>query len=247
MSQKTARKRPRREIEDENSIMKVLKEKSEKVSFHMKPSYNLKPKHQEFLRLIQDSRTNMIFVNGPAGTAKTYVGAYGAMLQMKDEKFDGLIYIRSIIESASESIGALPGEVGDKFQPYSMPLIEKLNEIVDHGSIAPLFDNGTIRAIPVNFVRGLTFNKSVVIIDEAQNLTKKELTTILTRFGNKSLYIVCGDTFQNDIKETGFEKVFAAFDTDASRRKGIHCLTFTKHEIVRSEILKFIVEVLETT
>lgn len=126
-----------------------------------------------------------------------------------------------------------------------MPLIEKLNEIIDHGSIAPLFEQEIIKAIPVNFVRGLTFNRSVVIIDEAQNLTRKELTTILTRFGQKSLYIVCGDTFQNDIKDTGFEKVFHAFDTAKAANRGIHSLTFTKNEIVRSEILKFIVEVLE--
>ena len=187
----------------------------------------------------------MVFVNGPAGTAKTYVAVYGALELLKMNKVDEIIYIRSIIESASKSMGALPGELDDKFQPYTMPLIDKLTEILPAQEVQPLFDSQMIRTVPVNFTRGLTFNKACVIIDEAQNLTKKELITIMTRFGNKSTYIVIGDTFQSDIRDAAFEDIMEKFDTSKSRSHKIYCCNFDKTDIVRSAILKYIVGVLE--
>lgn len=186
----------------------------------------------------------MVFVNGPAGSAKSYISVYGALELLKQEKIDEIIYIRSIVESASRSIGALPGEIDEKFQPYTMPLVDKLREIVPIEQINNLFVNGLIRTVPVNFTRGLTFHKACVIIDEAQNLTHRELVTILTRFGNKSIYIICGDSYQSDIKDTGFKEIHDAFNTPKSLSHNIHCIEFTRDEIVRSTILKHIVDVI---
>jgi len=246
MAKKSApRKRVRREIVDETSIERAMELNYKRPKITMRGLLNINAKHQEMLRYIQDEKTNMVFVNGPAGTAKTYVGVYGALELLKTEKVDEIIYIRSIIESASKSMGALPGELDDKFQPYTMPLIDKLSEILPSQEIQPLFEAQMIRTVPVNFTRGLTFNRACVIIDEAQNLTKKELVTILTRFGNKSTYIVCGDTFQNDIKDTGFGDIMTKFDTPKSKTHKIFCCNFDKTDIVRSAILKYIVSVLE--
>lgn len=235
-----------REIEDDETIDSILEDHYKKTSFSLKKPLKLNPKHQEFLNLIQNEKTNMIFVNGPAGSAKTYVGVYGALELLKQEKIDEIVYIRSIIESASRSIGALPGEIDEKFQPYTMPLVDKLREIIPAGQIPPLFTNHMIRTVPVNFTRGLTFHRACVIIDEAQNLTKKELITILTRFGTRSIYIVCGDAYQNDIKDSGFKEIMNAFNTDKSLAHNIHCIEFTRDEIVRSAILKHIVDVIGT-
>ena len=103
-----------------------------------------------------------------------------------------------------------------------------------------LRSKGLIEAIPVNFVRGLTFNNTCVIVDEAQNLTKGELTTILTRFGRNSQYIVCGDTGQSDVRQSGFNDVFKRFNDDDCENKGIYAHKFGVEEIVRSKILRFI-------
>lgn len=233
-----------RKIEDDETIDEILENHYKKPSFSIKKPFRLNPKHQELLQLIQDEKTNMVFVNGPAGTAKTYVAVYGALELLKQEKVEEIVYIRSIIESASRSIGALPGEIDDKFQPYTMPLVDKLREIVHISQVSSLFENGFIRTVPVNFTRGLTFNKACVIIDEAQNLTRKELVTILTRFGNKSTYIVCGDARQNDIKDTGFKDIMNAFNIPKSQSHNIYCLEFGRDEIVRSAILKHIVDVI---
>lgn len=194
--------------------------------------------------IILNDKTNMTFINGVAGTAKTYVAVYAAMEMLQSGKVDQIIYIRSVVESSSRSIGSLPGELSDKFLLYTMPLVDKLREIVDVPTQNALLEQEYIKTIPVNFVRGLTFNNSVVIIDESQNMNKSELTTILTRFGRNSHYIVCGDGKQCDIKDSGFVKVFELFNTDFSRKNNIHCVEFGLQDVVRSPILKHIAQIL---
>jgi phosphate starvation-inducible PhoH-like protein len=188
-----------------------------------------------------------VFVDGPAGSAKSYIAVLAGLELIKDQKTRGITYIRSVIESASRSIGALPGEVDDKFLPYAMPLIEKVKEITSDSTCETLKSSGIIQAIPVNFVRGLTFNDTVVVVDEIQNLTMEEVTTILTRFGKNTKYVLCGDSRQADIgKSTCISKIYNAFDTQESIDNNIFCYRFGESEIVRSKILKFIVKVLDT-
>ncbi len=149
----------------------------------------------------------MSFVDGLAGTAKTYIAVYAALEKLKEGLFDKIVYIRSVVESADKSLGSLPGEIDDKFSPYAMPLIEKGTEIAGPGTCSMLRNKGLIEAIPVNFVRGLTFNNTCVIVDEAQNLTKGELTTILTRFGRNSQYVGCGHKGHTAVRQTGCGEV----------------------------------------
>ena len=180
-------------------IPEFVSAKNMDVNFDIKSKYKLTPTHKSFVELCYSNKTNIAFVDGPAGTAKTYCAAYLALNMLKGHKVDEVVYIRSIIESASKSMGALPGEVDDKFLPWTLPLQEKLNELVSPGDAAHLFAKGIVKALPVNYVRGLTFKDSAVIVDEAQNLTKSELITILTRYGEDCKMIVIGDTLQSDI------------------------------------------------
>ncbi len=102
--------------------------------------------------------------------------------------------------------------------------------------------------MPVNFLRGASINAKFMIADEAQNFDVKELTTILTRLGKFSKLIVAGDPSQTDLSvngKSGFLKMFDLFNDEESRKNGIHCFSFTKDDIVRSGILRFIVERLE--
>jgi phosphate starvation-inducible protein PhoH and related proteins len=211
------------------------------LDFNIRKPFHFRPKHAEFYNIISDRTTNMALVDGPAGTAKTYIAVYAALEMLRvQEDIEKIVYIRSIVESADRSLGSLPGEIDDKFSPYMMPLIEKVTEICGPGTCTMLKSKGLIDAIPVNFVRGLTFNKTCVIVDEAQNLTKGELTTIMTRFGRKSKYIICGDCNQSDIRQSGFKDVFDKFSGNDSETQGIYTIKFGLNEIVRSKILRFI-------
>lgn len=243
----TAKRAPRKrkELDISQEIAESYKKNFNCSNITIKKQFPLNDNHSNFYYLTQNQNTNMVFVDGVAGTMKTYLAVYSALELLKDRHVDQIIYIRTVVESSSRSIGALPGELEDKFGPYSMPLVDKLNEITDIPTSKSLMEQGYIKAIPVNFVRGLTFNNSVVILDETQNMTKSEITTILTRFGRHSKYIVCGDTNQSDIKDSGFKAVFDAFNTEFSRKNNIHCVKFDTFDIVRSPILKHITQVLK--
>ena len=236
--------RKRKETDISKDISEGIKKTFDCSNLKLNRMLALTDNQQSFYYKSQDPKCNIIFVDGVAGSAKTYVAVYSALELLKDRHVDQIIYIRTVVESSSRSIGALPGELDEKFSPYSMPLIDKLNEIIDYSSSRSLLDNGYIKAIPVNFVRGLTFHNSAVIIDEVQNMNKTELTTVLTRFGKNTKYFVCGDSKQIDIKDSGFEKVYNLFDTDFSVKNNIHCMKFDTSDVVRSPILKHITQVL---
>jgi len=146
-----------------------------KGNFNIKRPFHFNQKHLACYERIKQDDTNMVFIDGPAGSAKTYLAVLAALELIKEKKIENVMYIRSVIESASRSIGALPGEVDDKFSPYAMPLLEKVKEVTSDSTCEMLKTNGIIQAIPVNFVRGLTFNNTFVIVDEIQNLTLVKL------------------------------------------------------------------------
>lgn len=242
---KTARKRSAKKADVTSEFEQEYKKNFDCSNIKLKKQFPLNANHSNFYFLTQNPNVNMVFVDGVAGTMKTYLAVYSALELLRDRHVDQIVYIRTVVESSSRSIGALPGELDDKFGPYAMPLIDKLNEIVDGATTKSLMENNYIKAIPVNFVRGLTFNNSVVILDETQNMTKSEITTILTRFGRNSKYIVCGDANQSDIRDSGFVNVFDAFNTEHSVKNNIYCVEFDVSDIVRSPILKHITQVLK--
>ena len=240
----------KRRVNIVDSLSDITVEKPDKnwdLDFKINEEYKLTPNQVEFLVKALQQDTRMCMVDGPAGTAKTYLAVLAALKMLNRKHIDNIIYIRSIVESASRSMGALPGELEEKFAPWSMPLIDKLEEITTAGAGSNLMNKGYIKCIPVNFTRGLTFKNACVIIDEAQNMTNSELTTILTRFGENSKYLVVGDTYQADIGvKSGFKNILNAFDDKVCIDNGISTFRFDEEDIVRSEILRFIVERLNT-
>jgi len=232
-----------RKDSDIEDIPEIVTRNTMERNFKIDSKFKLTDTHKSFVELCFNSETKIAFVDGPAGTAKTYCAAYAALHMLKSHRVDEVVYIRSIIESASKSMGALPGEVDDKFLPWTLPLQEKLSELISSSTINTLFSTNTVKAIPVNYVRGLTFKDSMVIVDEAQNLTKSELITILTRFGEDSKMLVIGDALQSDINgKSGFEEIYNKFNDRDSEDNGVFCFKFTEDDILRSEMLKFIVK-----
>ena len=211
-----------------------------------KRNFKFTDKQQRFLKIALDPETKIIFVSGPAGSSKTYMGVYALLQLMQNDFTKDLIYIRSIAESADKGLGSLPGDIAEKFDPFLMPLYDKMEEIVYEGDTIYLKNKEKISAVPVNFLRGASWQNKLIFADEAQNFTKKELTTLTTRIGEDTKLIIGGDFMQSDINgKTGFKDFFNIFNDDESKEMGIHTFSFTTRDIVRSEILKFIIRRLD--
>lgn len=216
------------------------------LNFRIDQKFHFNDHHKAFVDKALQDDSHIIFCDGPAGSSKTYCATYVALSMLKEKKIDEIIYIRSIVESATRKLGSLPGEVDEKFKPWSIPLVEKCDELVGKQMTNVLFDNEYLKCIPVNFLRGSTFQNSVVIVDEAQNLEHSELVTILTRYGRNCKLFVIGDSLQSDIHKSGFKSIMNGFDSEESNTNGIHVFHFSEDDITRSKLLKFIVKVIAT-
>jgi len=203
-------------------------------------------KQRQLLDSILSDDVKIIFVAGPAGSSKTYMSVYGCLQIMAKDFEKDLLYIRSIAESADKGLGSLPGDISDKFDPFLMPLYDKLDEMVHEGDTAYMKQIERISAVPINFLRGANWNNRLIVADEAQNFTFKELTTLITRIGEETKLIICGDFMQSDINgRSGFKEMFDLFNCEESLDHGITSFQFTNKDIVRSKILKYIVSKIE--
>jgi len=145
-------------------------------------SLKLTEKQKKFLSIAFNSKTNIMLVAGPAGSTKTYMAVYAALRLLSAKEDLDLLYIRTVIESADKGLGALPGDIDEKFNPYTAPLEDKLMEMLPKTNTVrkELLESGRISAVPINYLRGASWADKIVIADEAQNFTYKELTTLLT-------------------------------------------------------------------
>jgi phosphate starvation-inducible PhoH-like protein len=205
----------------------------------------LDEKQLSFLEKSLSEDTKVMIIAGPAGTSKTYMSVYSAMRLLSADTKKDLIYIRTVIESADKGMGALPGDLDEKFNPYILPLLDKLEEVLPKNSTLKrdLLDKGRVSALPVNFLRGASWNNKIIVADEAQNFSFKELTTLITRIGENCTLFICGDPMQSDINgKSGFGDLINIFNDDESQQKGIHSFFFNHSDIKRSKILKFIIQ-----
>ena len=221
----------------------------EKINFTLNlRSLNWTEKQKAFIELATHKDTRIVFLSGPAGTSKSILAVYCALLLLNQKRVSDLVYIRTIIESASHSMGTLPGDMSDKLHYFVSVLNDKLEELLSIGDIKKLQADDRVKGMPVNYLRGASYNAKAVIIDEAQNGTFGELLTCLTRIGKFTKYFVLGDPMQTDLKnkdQSGFKTMYNIFNTDEAQKQGIFCVEFGKEDIMRSEILKFIIEEIE--
>ena len=212
-------------------------------------SLKLTERQKYFLSIAFDKKTKIMFIAGPAGSTKTYMAVYSALRLLSAADELDLLYVRTVIESADKGLGALPGDIDEKFNPYMAPLEDKLYEMLPKTNTArkEMLESGRISAMPINYLRGSSWKNKIVIADEAQNFTYKELTTLITRIGSNCKLFICGDFMQSDINgKTGFPPMYHLFDDKESVSKGIHAFRFRKEDILRSEILKYIIGKLDS-
>jgi phosphate starvation-inducible PhoH-like protein len=230
--------------EDKSPKVPQNEKLSRQIQIKQRP--DLTSRQKEFLKLALDNSTNIIMLSGPAGSSKSFLATLAALELMNLKKISDILYIRSVVESSDHKIGFLPGDATEKLSPYLEPLIEKLDEMLSKPDVASLQKEKRIQGKPTGFLRGLSWNAKAIIMDEAQNSTTKELVTLVTRIGPFSKIFVCGDPMQSDINgKSGFTAMCKAFDDEECRKQGIHVFYLTEEDIVRSEIVKFIVKKLQ--
>lgn len=239
------RRKKKPEIVNEDEIEKIRKSLT-KTNIKLK-KISLTEKQTQLLKIIFDNESKIIFISGPAGTSKTYVAIYGALQLYNMNNERGITYVRTIAESGEKSLGALPGEMAEKINPYMMPMNEKLDELLIPGQASIVKEKEIVKGMPINYLRGASWRDEIVIADESQNFTFKELTTLMTRLGEGSKLLICGDPMQSDINgKSGFADMYGLFNDAQSKEKGIHTFHFGAEDILRSEILKYVINKLQT-
>lgn len=214
-----------------------------KSKLNIREDQILTEKQKIFIELALNKDVKMIFVNGPAGTGKTYLSVLVSLLLMNERRVSDLLYIRSAVESSDSKLGFLPGESSEKMAPYLQPLLDKLHEFLPNSDVVTLQKEGRIDSIPLGFLRGLNWNAKAIIADEVQNMTQKEIVTLITRVGEFSKIFILGDPDQSDIGgKSGFKKMYDVFDDEESRNNGIFTFTFDDDDIVRSKLVRFIIK-----
>jgi phosphate starvation-inducible PhoH-like protein len=189
------------------------------------------------------SRADIIFALGPAGTGKTYLAVAQAVQQLVVGSVERLILSRPAVE-AGERLGFLPGDMKEKVDPYLRPLYDALYDMLPNEQVERRIASGEIEIAPLAFMRGRTLADAFVILDEAQNTTPAQMKMFLTRFGQNSRMVVCGDPKQVDLPEPGRSGL-----ADAVGRlegvEGIATIRFGAADVVRHPIVGRIVEAYE--
>ena len=157
----------------------------------------LNEEQKEAKRLIVENQ--IVIITGRAGSGKSLVCAQAALDFLKKKQISCIYNTRAAIE-VGKSLGFLPGDINGKFDPYMEALVENLSKCCsDKNEVPKLIEDGKVKAMPVQFIRGKTID-DILIVEEAQNLTKGEMLAILTRLGKTGKIVINGDNEQTDIK-----------------------------------------------
>ena len=185
------------------------------------------------------------FLFGAAGTGKTFISLSLALQEIMDLKkpADKVILVRSLIPT--REIGFLPGDEEDKAALYQVPyrnmvqfMFEMPNEQAFNGLYDKLKSQGSLYFLSTSFLRGLTFDNSIIIVDECQNLNFHELDTIITRVGQDSKIVFCGDFGQTDLVRNNEKNGLHDFMRILEEMKEFNCTEFTIGDIVRSGFVR---------
>ena len=175
-----------------------MKEPNRERKSDIKYNVTLNEEQKLAKQLIIDNQ--IVIVTGRAGSGKSLICAQTALDFLMKKQCDHVYITRATIEVGG-SLGFLPGDLEDKFNPYLEAFQENLEKCYDKVKIQELVKNKKVVAYPVQFIRGKTID-DVLVVEEAQNLTKGEMLAILTRLGKTGKIIINGDNEQKDIKES---------------------------------------------
>ena len=203
-----------------------------------KPVHAKTEKQAELVKAIKNS--TIIFAKGPAGTGKSHIAISMACEGLLKGKYDRILISRPMVPAAYEDVGALPGDINDKFTlPYIGPVRPIFDSCIGKGHVDMYIKEGKITCSPLAFMRGSTHNRTCMILDEAQNCIPEQVKMFITRLGEGSTVIINGDAAQSDIRGVN------GLDDAIARLKwhpDIAVVEFGRGDIVRHSIISDILQ-----
>lgn len=195
----------------------------------------------EYMKAIE--KYDVVFGVGPAGTGKTYLAVAKAVDALVNDEVKRIVLIRPVVE-AGEHLGFLPGDIGQKIDPYLRPLYDALYELLGYERVATLIEKKAIELAPLAYMRGRTLSDAFVIMDEAQNTTVAQMKMLLTRTGFGSKVVLTGDLSQVDLPKGTYSGLKHAL-TILNNVRGIGVTKFSGKDIVRHPLVQRIVDAYE--
>lgn len=181
-----------------------------------------------------------IMLTGSAGTGKSFIACYKAIQEVydKNSSFKRVVIVRSAVQS--RDVGFTPGSLEEKMSLYEQPYMQICHTLFNRrDAYEGLKEAGKIEFISTSFIRGMSFDDSIIIVDECQNMNWEELCTIMTRVGYRSKIIFCGDFKQNDLyRKKGDLSGLMKFHEVSKLMPSFTSVEFTPEDIVRSSLVK---------
>lgn len=233
MSQKRMTKRQQRSLRQQGVLDEDNNVNTGK--FNLK---TIKPLTDNQRQVFEDwEEGSHLLLHGCAGTGKTFIGMYLALQEVLSDNFKKLVIVRSAVPT--RDIGFLPGTVEEKLKVYEQPYASITKDLFQRGDAYDILKNKfMVEFIPTSFIRGTTLDNCVVLVDEINNLTFHELDTVITRLGNKTRMILCGDVNQSDLKWADDQQGLKDFMAIIAKIKSFQSTDFTVDDIVRSGLVK---------
>jgi phosphate starvation-inducible PhoH-like protein len=178
---------------------------------------------------------NVVVAVGYSGTGKSYMSAVHAANLYLNKEIDKIILTRPNV-AVGKDLGFLPGMLEEKFQPWIMPILETLQQVMGKGVVETAVKNGNIEFAPLAYMRGRSFQNAFIILDEASNTTPAEMIMFLTRIGDNTKVVINGDVLQQDIK--GSSGLQLLLDISKKYDIDVSLVEFGVEDIVRSPICK---------
>ncbi len=236
---------PRRKKSDTVGIGLTTKQMKKKKPLTSNYLVDINPLTDNQKRLFESYPDKHLIAYGVAGTGKTFITLYNALKDVLDEKtpYEQIYIVRSLV--ATREIGFLPGDHDDKSYLYQIPykhMVKYMFEMPSEADFNMLYGNlkaqDTIDFWSTSFIRGTTFDKTIVIVDEFQNLNYHELDSIMTRVGTQSKIMFCGDATQSDLIKQNERNGIVDFMRILRLMSSVDVIEFGVEDIVRSGLVK---------
>ena len=217
-----------------NKVSKVSKINS--CGMYLRP---IKPLTEAQRQVFETFYENHLLLHGYAGTGKTFIALYLALKEILEyDKYRKVVIVRSAVQTRDQ--GFMPGTEKEKMAYYERPYHDIVNDLCGRGDAYDVLKmHGRVEFMSTSFIRGITLDNTLFIVDEVQNMTFEEIDSVVTRLGKNSKLVICGDYRQTDLKKlkerSGIHDFLKIMD---EMGEGVERVEFQQEDIVRSGFVK---------